>query len=120
MTRLLTFILLRLFALLWVLAVASVARALDPWSISGLILVSEAMLGYAWGRMESGLTACKPRSPDPKRLFVLMLGVAVAESLAAFLLVQGFAPWLIVWRVATAYVPFVAVEFLVFRRLCRV
>ncbi len=119
MFRLLTFVLLRLFALLWVLAVANVARALDPWSISGLILLSEGLLGFVWGRMESGLTACKPKSPDPRRLFVLMACVAMAESLAALVLVQGFAPWLIVWRVITAYVPFVAVEFLVFRRLCR-
>lgn len=119
MKRVLIFILLRLLALLGVLGLANVARALDPWSISGLILVGEALLGYTWGRAESRLTACKPKTPDPRRLFVLMACVAAVESMAAIVLVQTFAPWLIVWRVVTAYLPFVLVEFIVFRRMCR-
>lgn len=116
--RIFVFILLRLLALLGVLGLANAARALDPWAISGLIIVGEAALGYAWGRAESRLTACRPKTPDPRRLFVLMACVAVVESLAAIVLVRTFAPWLIVWRIATAYVPFVFVEFLIFKRLC--
>ena len=119
MTRLLTFLFVRVIALLWVLALANIAQRLDPWTISAMILVSEALLGYAWGRAESRITACKPKSPDPKRLFVLMAFVAIAESAGSVILVQTFAPWLIVWRVVTAYLPFVLVEFFVFRRLCR-
>ncbi|HWR00051.1 MAG TPA: hypothetical protein VN397_04380 [Candidatus Methylomirabilis sp.] len=119
MTRLLTFLFVRVIALLWVLALANVARRLDPWSISAMILASEALLGFTWGRAESRITACKPKTPDPKRLFVLMACVAIVESIGAVLLVQMFAPWLIVWRVVTAYLPFVLVEFFVFRRLCR-
>jgi hypothetical protein len=120
MIRIITFILVRAFALLWVLALANIAGALNPWAISALILVSEALLGFAWGRVESRITRCKPKTPDPKRLFVLMAIVAVVESTGAVLLVGMFAPWLIVWRVVTAYLPFSVTEILTFRKLCKV
>jgi hypothetical protein len=120
MIRIITFILIRVFALLWVLTLANIVKELNPWAISALIFGSEVLLGFVWGRMESGLTRCKPKSPDPKRLFVFMAIVAVIESIGAALLVGLFAPWLIAWRIVTAYLPFVITEMLVVRKLCRV
>lgn len=120
MTRIVAFILVRAVALLWVMALANIAKSLNPWVISGLILVSEVLLGHVWGRMESRLAACKPRSPDPNRLFVLMVFVAIVESAGSIILVSTFAPWLIVWRTLTAYIPFSLAEFFVYRKMCRV
>ncbi len=120
MTRTVTFFLIRAVALLWVMALANVAKSLNPWVVSALILGSEVALGTVWGRMESQLTACRPRSPNPNRLFVLMVFVAIVESVGSVLLVATFAPWLIVWRVLTAYVPFSLAEFFTYRKLCRV
>ncbi|OGL73782.1 hypothetical protein A3E39_03545 [Candidatus Uhrbacteria bacterium RIFCSPHIGHO2_12_FULL_60_25] len=120
MTRTITFFLIRAVALLWVMALANIAKALNPWAISVLILVSEVALGIVWGRMESQLSACKPRSPNPNRLFVLMVFVGIVESVGSVILVSTFAPWLIVWRTLTAYIPFSLAEFFVYRKLCRV
>jgi hypothetical protein len=118
--RITVYILVRLVALLWVLALANLASSLGAYAISLLILASELLLGYAWGKAESQITACKPSSLEPHRLFVLIVVTAIIESIGAYLLIAVYAPWLILWRCLTAYIPFIAAEVLTFKKLCRI
>ncbi len=119
MPRLSIFILVRLLALLWILALANIAQPLGAGIITLLIIASEALLGFVWGRTEARVKLCKPKNEDPRWLFVLMIGVGIVEAAAAAIWVGMYVPQLMAWRILSAYVPFAVVEFLTFRRLCR-
>lgn len=119
MIRLSAFILVRLLALLGMLALATSAPALGAYGVSILVVFGEAALGYAWGKAEARLAFCRPSSTDPRRLFVRMAVLAAVESLAAFQLLGGYAAWFVVWRVVTAYVPFAVTEAGTFHVACK-
>lgn len=118
-SRYLAFFLVRLVALLWVLALVHIADTLGVYGISFCIILSELLLGYAWGKAESRFTSCKPKTMDPRRLFVLTIVLGIAESFGALFFMGIFVPWLVVWRVCTAYVPFALAEALTYRQVCR-
>ncbi len=120
MPRIISFILVRLLALAWILILANVFKVLGPYSISILVLISEALFGYLWAKAETGVTMCMPKREDPKFLVSLMIGTAVIESVLAWLIVGNFALWVIIWRAMTSYFPFSIVEIVSYERRCRV
>lgn len=120
MTRIAAFLLVRLVALLWVLALADIAEPLGAIATSLLIVASELILGYAWGKAETRFSMCKPKTLDPRRLVILMACVGVVESAATIIFLSFYAPWLIAWRIITAYAPFTIAEVLTFKRMCRI
>lgn len=119
MARIISFTLIRLLALGWVLILAATFDAIGPYAISILIIVSEAIFGYLWAHAEVHITVCKPDHEDPKLLFLLMLCVAFVEAILIWLIVGRFALWIIAWRAITAYFPFGLVEMMTYARKCR-
>ena len=119
MPRFSSFILIRLLALLYILALANITQPLGAGMITLLIIASEAMLGFVWGRVEARIKLCKPKNEDPRWLFMLMVGVGVVEAVAAIIWIGTYVPQLMAWRILSAYVPFCVVEFLVYRRFCK-
>jgi hypothetical protein len=120
MTRLAAFVLVRLLALLGVLALSQNAAVIGPYWISILIIIGEAILGFIWGRAESQIELCKPKFPDPHRLWYRMIALGLVESLAAVQVVGRSAVVLIIWRILTAYIPFVLMEVTTFKKACQV
>ncbi|GMU25669.1 hypothetical protein KJZ71_00050 [Patescibacteria group bacterium] len=118
MTRIFSFILVRLFALGWILALANILSGMNAYAISLFILASEALFGYVWGKAEAEIRVCRPKHENPRTLFVLMVWVALIESIIAFFIVHAFAPWLIVWRTITSYLPFALTEMAVYAHAC--
>jgi hypothetical protein len=117
--RIVSFILVRLLALAWIMMLANVFDVLGPYAISILALGSEAIFGYLWAKAETQITVCKPRHEDPKLLVFLMLGVVIVEGALAWILVGSFAVWILIWRAVTAYFPFSIVEIVSYERRCR-
>jgi hypothetical protein len=120
MARFISFFLIRLLALAWVLILTNLFQVIGPYAISILIIVSEVVFGCLWGKAEAGITVCKPKHEDPKLLFLLMIVVAVIESGLVVLLVGRYALWVIVWRCLTAYFPFSISEMITYERRCGV
>ncbi len=119
MTRITAFILVRLLALLGVLALAKSAAGLGPYWISILIVLGEIALGFVWGRAESQIDMCRPKFPDPHRLWIRMVCLGLVESLAAVEIVHQYAAVLIIWRIVTAYLPFALTEVATFKKACK-
>lgn len=118
MPRVISFILVRLLALAWILILANIFDTLGPYAISILVLISEGIFGYLWAKAETEVTSCMPAREDPRLLVALMAGTAVVEGALAFLLMGGFAVWVIIWRAVTGYFPFSIVEILSYQRRC--
>lgn len=119
MLRIISFVLVRLLALAWIMILANIFEVLGPYAISILILISEALFGYLWAKAETEVTMCKPKREDPKLLVYLMLGTAAVEGLLAWYIVGGYAIWIIIWRAMTGYFPFSIVEIISYERRCK-
>lgn len=119
MPRIVTFILVRLLALAWILVLSNVFKVIGPYAISILIIISEAIFGYLWAKAESEITMCKPKREDPAFLAYLMIGTAVIEGFIAWYLIGPYAVWVMLWRAMTAYLPFSIVEIISYDRRCR-
>jgi hypothetical protein len=118
MLRIISFILVRLLAIAWILILTNVFEALGPYSVSIVVFISEGLFGYLWAKAETEVTMCMPGHEDPKLLAALMVATAAVEGVLAWLLLGSFAIWIIIWRAITAYVPFTIVEVLSYQRRC--
>jgi hypothetical protein len=119
MSRFSAFILVRLVAILWLLVCVKIAEPLGSYVISFIIVLSEAVLGYVWGKAEAVIVRCRPSSTDPRKLFVLTMMTGIVEAFGALFFIGVYVPMLVLWRVATAYVPFALVEAITYRNTCR-
>src|SRR3989344_3958452 len=119
MNRITAFILVRLVAILWLLVCVQIAEPLGPYGISVVIFLSELALGFLWGKAEAVIARCRHRSTDARRLFVLTIITGIIEGFGALIFIGVYIPWLVVWRMVTAYLPFAIAEAVTYRNMCR-